>query len=116
MVTAEQVRQVAMSLPRTTEGLVRDSVRFRIGRIVYACMSPDETALGFAFPKEERSALIAAEPQKFFLPLRSEQRYNWVECWMVGLGPTEMREYLIDAWCMVVAKRISGAYLAGLTV
>ncbi|MDQ1698779.1 MAG: hypothetical protein QOG34_642, partial [Frankiaceae bacterium] len=35
MVTAAQIRELALSLPRTTEGIVRDSVRFRIGRIVY---------------------------------------------------------------------------------
>jgi hypothetical protein len=29
------VRRFAMQLPRTTEGIVRDSVRFRIGQIVY---------------------------------------------------------------------------------
>jgi hypothetical protein len=113
MVTAGQVRRLAMSLPRTTEGLVRDSVRFRIGRIVYVAMSPDETTMGFGFPKEERAALIAAEPQKFFMPVKSEERYNWVESWLSALDPGEMREYVTDAWCMVVAKRVSAAYLAG---
>jgi hypothetical protein len=113
MVTAGQVRRLAMSLPRTTEGLVRDSVRFRIGRIVYVAMSPDETTMGFGFPKEERAALIAAEPQKFFMPVKSEERYNWVESWLSALDPDEMREYVTDAWCMVVAKRVSAAYLAG---
>lgn len=116
MVTARQVRQVAKSLPRTTEGLVRDSVRFRVGRIVYVSLSPDETAMGFGFPREERAALIAAEPEKFFMPIKSEERYNWVESWMTALDPDEMREYVIDAWCMVVAKRVSAAHLAGLPV
>src|SRR5262249_29034257 len=68
VITAEQVRRVAMSLPRTTEGLVRDCVKFRVGRIVYVAISPDETTMGFGFPKEERAALIAAEPEKFFMP------------------------------------------------
>jgi hypothetical protein len=116
MITAEQVRGVAMSLPRTTEGLVRDRVKFRIGRIVYVSISPDETTMGFGFPKEERAALIASEPDKFFMPVKSEERYHWVESWMAALDPDEMREYVIDAWCMVVAKRVSAAYLAGLPV
>lgn len=54
MVTIEDVRRLALSLPRTTEGLVRDSVKFRIGSIVYAAISPDETIMGFGFPKDER--------------------------------------------------------------
>jgi hypothetical protein len=115
MVTASDVDQVAMSLPRTTQGLVRDWVRYRVGRIVYVSTSPDETIMGFGFPRHERAALIAAEPEKFFLPVKSEQRYNWVEAWMAALDPDEMREYVTDAWCMVVAKGVSAAYLAGLS-
>jgi len=62
MVTVDDVRRIATSLPRTEEALVRDRVKFRIGRIVYLSLSADETVLGFAFPKEERAALVAAEP------------------------------------------------------
>jgi hypothetical protein len=113
MVTTEEVRRVAMSLPRTTEGLVRDRVKFRVGRIVYVAISPDERAMGFGFPKEERAALIASEPEKFFMPIKSEERYNWVESWMAALDPDEMAEFVVDAWCMVVARRVSAAYLAG---
>ena len=39
MVTIDDVRSFATSLPRTTEGLVRDRVKFRVGRIVYVAFS-----------------------------------------------------------------------------
>ena len=45
-----EVRAVALSLPRTEEHLIRDWVKFRIGRIVHAAVSPDETIMGFGFP------------------------------------------------------------------
>ena len=51
-----------MSLPRTSEHLIRDHTKYRIGRIVYASVSPDETRLGFGFPKEERAALVDKVP------------------------------------------------------
>ena len=114
MVTAQDVRRVALSLPRTEEGLVRDRVKFRVGRIVYAAISPDESAMGFGFPKEERAALIAAEPEKFFMPIKSDERYNWVRAWLAALDQAELRELVVDAWCMVVSKRTAAAYLAGL--
>jgi len=60
MVTADDVRAYAMTLPRTSEHLIYDQVKFRIGRIVYLALSRDETVLGFGFPKEERAALVAA--------------------------------------------------------
>jgi len=111
MVTVHDIRTWAMSLPRTEEHLIHDHVKFRVGRIVYAAVSPDETIMGFGFPREERAALIAAEPAKFCLPRPSDQRYNWVHARMAAVDPAEMRELLADAWRMVVPKRLAAAHL-----
>ena len=69
--TIEQVRALAGTLPRSYEALVRGRVKFRVGQIVYLAFSRDETLMGFAFPKEEREALIASEPGKFLMPERT---------------------------------------------
>jgi len=111
MVTAAEVRKVAMSLPRTSEHLIRDYIKFRVGKIVYVSISPDESTMGFGFPKEERAALIAAEPGKFAMPRLSDQRFHWVHARMAALGPEEMRELVTDAWRMVVPKKIAAAHL-----
>src|SRR2546430_94976 len=113
MVTADDIRRVALSLPRTEEHLIRDRVKFRVGRIVYVALSRDETTMGFGFPKEERAALIAAEPEKFFMPSVSDQRYQWVEAWLAALDVAETRELVIDAWRMVVPKKVAAAYGEG---
>lgn len=110
MVTIEDVRAFATSLPRTTEGLVRDRVKFRVGRIVYLAFSPDETVMGFAFPREERDALVASEPLKFMMPERSDLRYNWVQVRLAAIDETEMRELVLDAWRMVVPKRVAAEH------
>ena len=39
MVTVDDVRAFAIA-PRTTEALVRDRIKFRVGRIVYVAFSP----------------------------------------------------------------------------
>ena len=111
MVTADDVRACAMSLPRTEEHLMRDRVKFRVGRIVYLALSPDETVLGFGFPREERAALISSEPQKFFMPLPSDERYHWVRAWLSELSLAELHELIIDAWRMVVPKKVAAAHL-----
>jgi hypothetical protein len=116
MADGEDVRRIAMSLPRTSEHLVRDHTKYRIGRIVYASVSPDEERLGFGFPKEERAALVASEPGKFMMPLKSDERYNWVRARLPVLDVGELRELLIDAWCMCVAKKTAAAYLETLGV
>ncbi len=116
MADGEDVRRIAMALPRTSEHLARDNTKYRIGRIVYAAVSPDEERLGFGFPKEERAALVASEPDKFMMPLKSDERYNWVRVRLPVLEVEELRELLIDAWCMCVSKKTAAAYLETLGV
>jgi hypothetical protein len=111
MVTADDVRTVALSLPRTEEALVRDQVKFRVGQIVYVALSRDERSMGFGFPKDERAALVAAQPEKFFMPIPSDMRYHWVQVWLDAIDLTEMRELVLDAWRMVVPKRVAAEYL-----
>jgi hypothetical protein len=110
MVTVDDVRPFALSLPRSYEVLVRDRVKFRVGRIVYVAFSRDETQMGFGFPKEERAALVASEPDKFLLPRQSDMRYHWVEVRLAAIDVDEMRELVLDAWRMVVPKKVAAAY------
>jgi hypothetical protein len=107
MVPVEVVRRLALSLPRSTEALVRDQIKFRVGRIVYLAFSRDETVLGFAFPKAERAALVAAEPEKFLMPLGADDRFNWVRVRLAAIDEIELRELVVEAWRMVVPKSVS---------
>lgn len=111
MVTIDDVRELTLGLPRTHEALVRDRVKFRVGRIVYLAFSRDETLMGFAFPKEERRALVDSEPDKFLMPKPADQRYNWVVVRLAAIDHAEMRELVLDAWRMVVPKGVAAAHL-----
>jgi hypothetical protein len=110
MVTADDVRRVAMALPRTEERLVRDQVKFKVGRIVYVALSRDDRSMGFGFTKEERAALVAAQPEKSILPIPSDLRYHWVRVWLDAIDRDELRELVVDAWRMVVPKRVAAEY------
>jgi hypothetical protein len=112
MVTADDVRDIALSLPRAYEALVRDRVKFRVGRIVFLSLSPDETELGFGYPKEEREALIASEPEKFHLPTASDMRYNWVRVWLSAIDRDELRDLVVGSWRMTVPMKVWQQYLA----
>ena len=105
-----EVRTLAASLPRATEAVVRDRLKFRIGRIVWLAFSRDESKMGFAFPKGERCALVASAPGIFMLPRPSELRYNWVESNLELIEPSLLRELVLDAWAMCVPKFVSAEY------
>lgn len=111
MVTVEDVRRVTRDLPRSSEHLIRDRVKFRVGKIVYVAFSRDETVMGFGFPKDERAALVEAEPERFHLPGESDMRFNWVQAWMAELDEERMTELVLDAWAMCVPKKVWSAYL-----
>jgi hypothetical protein len=110
MVTVDDVRAVTAELPRSYEVLVHDRVKFRVGAIVYVAFSRDETIMGFGFPKADREMLVASEPEKFLLPGVTDMRFNWVCARMEALDATEMRELVVDAWRMVVPKKVAAAY------
>lgn len=111
MVTVDDVRRVAHDLPRSSEHLIHDRVKFRVGKIVYVAFSRDETVMGFGFPKDERAALVAAEPEIFHLPRESDMRFNWVRAWMARLDEERMTELVLDAWAMCVPKKVWSSYL-----
>ena len=111
-VTIDDVRALASTFERSYEVVVGDRVKFRVGRIVYVAFSRDETLMGFAFPKEDREALVLSEPDKFMLPRQRDMRYNWVVVRLAEIDLAEMTELLVDAWRMVVPKKVFAAYEA----
>ncbi len=111
MATIDDVRELVRPLPRSYEVLVADHVKFRVGRLVFLAFSRDEQIMGFAFPKEERDALVASEPAKFLLPRRSDLRYNWVHTRLPVLAYEELGELVVDAWTMVVPRSVAVAHL-----
>jgi hypothetical protein len=105
------VRRIALSLPRAYEALVADRVKFRVGRLVFAALSRDETLLGFGYRKEARESLVASDPEKFLMPERSDLRYNWVRLRLAEVDVPELEELVIDAWAMCVPKKVVTEYV-----
>lgn len=113
MVTLDDVRRFAITLPRTTEALVGGRVKFRVGRLVYVSFSRDQQVMGFGFPKEERDWLVGGSPGKFMQPEKGDLRYHWVLARLAALDEQEMRELVLDAWRMCVPKRVAALWEPG---
>lgn len=110
MAVIDDVRALGSELERSYEVFVRGRLKFRVKQIVYVAFSLDEQVMGFAFPREERAALVAGEPERFRLPAESDLRFNWVHAELAALDPSEARELVVDAWRMVVPQKVSRAY------
>ena len=111
MAELADVRRISLAFPRAYEAMVRDYVKFRVGRLVFASVSPDESLLGFGFPKEARESLVTSEPEKFLMPVRSDLRYNWVRARLDFVEVDELEDLLVDAWRMCVPKGVAAEFL-----
>lgn len=110
MAQVDDVRPLGTELERSYEVYVRGRLKFRVGQMVYVAFSLDETVMGFAFPKEERAALVGGSPHKFQLPSEADMRFHWVHADLAALDPAEARELVVDAWRMVVPQKVARAY------
>ncbi|HLV90295.1 MAG TPA: MmcQ/YjbR family DNA-binding protein [Acidimicrobiia bacterium] len=106
-VTLADIRREALSLPRAYEALVRGRVKFRVKSLVFASVSKDETLMGFGFPKDERDALVEAEPHKFLMPEPVDMRYHWARVRLEAIDEDELAEIVFHAWRMVVPKGLA---------
>jgi hypothetical protein len=55
---------------------------------------------------------IGARPRAtdLSLPRPSELRFNWVEVRLDAIDHDELREIVVDAWRLVVSKKVSAAH------
>jgi hypothetical protein len=107
----DDVLRFAADFERSYVAVVRGRAKLRVKQIVYVAFSLDETTMGFAYPKEERAALVASDPERFLMPRQSDLRFNWVETRLDRLARDEMGEFVLDAWGVVVPKFLFRARL-----
>ena len=86
VVTPDEIRALAQTLPRSYEVFVRGQIKFRVGQIVWLALSKDGERMGCGFPKEMRQAAVDAEPDKFQLPGEGDMRFNWIHVRLDEIG------------------------------
>ena len=111
-VSADEIRQLAASLPRSYEVFVYGRIKFRVGQIVWLAFSKDGTSMGCGFPKEFRVAAVEAEPEKFSLPSESDMRFNWIHVDLAAIDAEEMRDLVEGAWSRCVPQYVAREYAA----
>jgi hypothetical protein len=110
MVTTDEIRAVAQTLPRSYEVLVRGQIKFRVGQIVWLALSKDGELMGCGFPKEMRHAAVEAEPDKFQLPSENDMRFNWIDVRLDAIDANEMRDLVEEAWSRTVPLYVAKEY------
>jgi len=104
---ADDVRRIALSHPETAEKKRWGPPTFDAAARMFVTVPDDQTSFAVRCPRHEREELIAAEPEKFWVP-RHEAGSNWVRVRLAALDDAdEFYDILVDSWRQVVPPEVS---------
>jgi hypothetical protein len=95
---ADDVRRTALSLPQVVEKERWRHPTFDVAGRMFLTIPDDQTSFAVRCPRLERSELIAAEPEKFWVPPH-EAPSSWVRARLAALEDAgELRDIILDSW------------------
>ena len=109
MISGDDVRAFALSLPEAEEIETWGHPTFRVRKKLFATLAPDDSDASVKSTLPEQQALIQAQPEAFGIP-DYVGRYGWVRVHLANVDPDEMRELLLEAWRMTAPKRVVAAF------
>lgn len=110
MVTEDDVRRIALSLPETAEKPYNRLPSFRVRSTLFIRMHelPD-TLFMRCTDLDERNELLKAEPGKFFITPHYDG-YPGILVRLSQVDPDELTELLTESWRVCAPKRLLAAY------
>ena len=95
----DDVRELALALPGTSERPSYGTPGFRVRDRLFARLHQDGESLVLRMERDERELLARAEPSKFFWTPHYE-RHDWVLVRLAAIDRAELGELLRDAWAL----------------
>lgn len=83
MVTPEEIRALAQTLPHSYEVFVHGQIKFRVGQIVWLALSKDGERMG---------------------------RFNWIHVRLEAIDAGEIRDLVEEAWSRAVPRYVAEEY------
>jgi hypothetical protein len=102
-------RKIALALPEAEERETWGEATFRVRNKIFAMMGSDGRRGSIKASKEEQAALLASEPDTFFIP-DYVGVHGWIGVVMRSADTREVRELLTEAWRMTAPKRSVKAF------
>lgn len=109
MVNLETLRELALGLPAVEEGTSFGTPAFRVKNKFLGRLRDDGQVLVLRIGILERDALIATEPDKYFITPHYTD-YPAVLVRLAAVERDELRELLVDAWHLAAPKRIAAQF------
>jgi hypothetical protein len=112
VITLEDVRRIALSLPATIEKPSYGQPGFRVKDRLFARVREEGDVLAiWVDDLEEKEAMIASEPAKFFT-IPHYDGHPMVLVRFEAVDVDELRELLTDSWMIRAPDRVRAAFEA----
>ncbi len=115
MATEDDVRRIALSLPETIERSSYHTPGFRVKDKLFLRIRAEAEGglVVFVSDLEEKAALLAADPEKFFTTPHYD-RHPSVLVHLDAIDVDELTELICDSWRVKAPKRVLQAHEAEL--
>lgn len=111
--TFDDVRAIALALPQVEEGSSYGTPAFRTRKRLIARLHEDGEALVVKVDPQEREALLATQPDAFFITPHYLGETSWILARLAVVDPGELRELIVEAWRRLASPRLVQACDAG---
>jgi hypothetical protein len=106
MVTENDVRRVALSLPETTEKPSYGTPGFRVKDRLFARIREEGDLLVWVADEGEKRGLVASEPEKFFTTPHYDG-HPTVLVRIAAVDEDELRELLTESWRLRAPRKLA---------
>jgi hypothetical protein len=107
----ERVRALCVSLPEVEERSFggHSAPAFRVRDKLFVMTSEDGTYLTLKGDRGVQQALVAADPDRYFVPKYVGPK-GWVGVWLsrpAGIDWDEVEELILESYCLIAPKKLA---------
>jgi hypothetical protein len=108
--TADEFRNLALSLPEAVEGAHMGHADFRVRGKIFATLGPDEDWGGLKLTPDEQGMFVRSEPHAFQPFNGAWGRRGGTRVCLAAAGAASVRQALVAAWRNTAPKRLAQNY------
>ncbi len=108
-VTFEQVRLVALALPKAEDGTSYGTPAFKVGGKLFARLHQDGESLVVKIDPGERTMRMKVDPETFYIT-DHYLNYPWILVRISIVDPGDLRELLEEAWRLTAPRKLVSQY------
>ena len=107
--TQEEVRGFSLSLPEAAESAHSGRPDLRVRNRIFATLPEDGRTVNLKTTPIGLDMLLRSDPATY----RQVWGGRWVGVELAGVDPAELRELIVEAYCLAAPKKLAAAARAG---